>query len=410
MEISLPELPRGLYTVVWRSLSAVDGHATTGSFVFTVGDKPLAESSPRQITAQVDDMLIARALPPLPEIIVRWLNLVLLILLTGSFAFPLFILFPVATQPALNGNAWKKRWLDFARIAVVLYAAVTIAVLAMQTNTAGGGLASLTTLLTATRFGSVWLLRAAILIALGAMLFRKFEIAPNSLRLTAALGLGLVITQSMNSHGAAVTDPPVLPFMIDAIHLIGSAIWVGGLVQWLVTIPVFLRPLDPKQRTRELAALIARFSLVAFLDVSIIIATGALSLFVQVGSFDAFFGTLYGAALFVKILLILPLLALGAWNLIVTRPALAKAIAERTSGIIVRFNVSVALEVAFAAAILFVVGILTSAAPARSAYAASPQLWLESRRVDDLTITLGIAPGLLGSNDFDVKVQDAVCM
>ncbi|HLQ63320.1 MAG TPA: copper resistance CopC family protein, partial [bacterium] len=34
---SVGELPRGVYTVRWRVLSATDGHATSGFFVFAVG-------------------------------------------------------------------------------------------------------------------------------------------------------------------------------------------------------------------------------------------------------------------------------------------------------------------------------------------------------------------------------------
>jgi methionine-rich copper-binding protein CopC len=36
----LPSLPRGVYTVDWRTTSAVDGHTTVGSFSFGVGETP----------------------------------------------------------------------------------------------------------------------------------------------------------------------------------------------------------------------------------------------------------------------------------------------------------------------------------------------------------------------------------
>jgi copper transport protein len=40
LRVPLRKLPRGVYTVMWRSLSAVDGHATAGSFAFGVRAKP----------------------------------------------------------------------------------------------------------------------------------------------------------------------------------------------------------------------------------------------------------------------------------------------------------------------------------------------------------------------------------
>src|SRR5260221_9537951 len=35
--VSLPPLKPGIYTVVWKALSAVDGHVTAGGFAFVVG-------------------------------------------------------------------------------------------------------------------------------------------------------------------------------------------------------------------------------------------------------------------------------------------------------------------------------------------------------------------------------------
>lgn len=416
MEVSLRDLPRGLYTVVWHAVSAVDGHSTAGSFVFTVGDKPLAEASPRQIISQVQAELSVRELPPMREIIVRWLNLLTIILLTGSFAFPLLILFPSAPtlpSPVVDGGGlgrgWRVRWLQFAATALVFCAVMAVAILMNQVISVGGDTGSLVTILLATRFGYVWLFRVAVLIALGVLLARaQFDAAsPRAWWLGAGLCILLVISQSLDSHGAAVSDPPIIPLLTDIAHLLGAAIWVGGLAQLLVTVPSFLKSLDGETRAQTLAALIARFSLVAFITVVVIALTGAFATFVQVGSFEAFFGTLYGTSLFFKIALMIPLLLLAALNLIVTRPALARTVAERADGIIRRFNIAVVFEILFAVAILFIVGILTSTAPGRAAYDPSPKLWLDTHRVDDLSITLAASPALIGPNDFDVYLRDA---
>ncbi len=427
MQISLNPLPQGLYTVVWKTTSAVDGHVTAGSFAFTVGDVPLAESSPRQVMSLVDSALAADASPPLYQVAVRWLNLLLLTLLVGALMFPLVILFPavraLATrQPILTVyrsylrgdkidagmslDEGRTRWLAFIRIAFVLFVVMTFVTLVAQAFAVGTGVESVVRVLTATRFGIIWLFRIALLIALGFILWRVptswNDAHPGRTFLTAAaIGLLLLVTQSLNSHDAALDAPPVLPFLTDWVHLLGVVVWVGGLVQLLVVAPVLIA-----RRPRLLASLVSTFSLVAFTMVGAVIITGIYSAYLQVGSLDAFFATLYGTTLFIKLVLILPLLALGALNLIVTRPFAAQVIDARVPAFARRFDVAVALEVLLAAAVLLVVGAMTSLAPAKSAYNPSPALFVETLRAEDLYVTLGIAPGLVGTNDFDIKVRD----
>lgn len=41
MSVTLPELKEGVYTVVWRALSAVDGHITAGFFPIAIGNVSL---------------------------------------------------------------------------------------------------------------------------------------------------------------------------------------------------------------------------------------------------------------------------------------------------------------------------------------------------------------------------------
>src|SRR5438094_851413 len=38
MTVSVPDLSQGTYTVVWKTLSAVDGHAVKGAFYFAIGE------------------------------------------------------------------------------------------------------------------------------------------------------------------------------------------------------------------------------------------------------------------------------------------------------------------------------------------------------------------------------------
>jgi copper transport protein len=203
---------------------------------------------------------------------------------------------------------------------------------------------------------------------LGVLIFRDVT-ERRAMLIGAVLAVGLIFTQSLTSHGAAVSDPPILPLAIDFIHLLATAIWVGGLFQLLVSARCF--------DTGALAKLIATFSLVAFSCVGVIIVTGTYSMVVQVGSLEAFFDTVYGAALFTKLILIIPLLALGALNLLVTRPALAETVAQRMRAVVAD-SIAVALEIALRLW-LFAVGVLAASRqqgaydPAQNADAGAPR-------------------------------------
>ncbi|HEX2064272.1 MAG TPA: copper resistance CopC family protein [Acidimicrobiales bacterium] len=46
LRVNLPPLEQGVYTVVWRVVSQVDGHPTAGTFAFGVGVSPLQVGGP----------------------------------------------------------------------------------------------------------------------------------------------------------------------------------------------------------------------------------------------------------------------------------------------------------------------------------------------------------------------------
>ncbi|MBI3739933.1 MAG: c-type cytochrome, partial [Chloroflexi bacterium] len=310
-------------------------------------------------------------------------------------------------DPALA--MWSARWKKFVALAWLGSCVIAVALLGMQALKTSEGLAALPRVLTASRFGSLWLARAAMLAALGWILFRLRVDWTSDARQNRALWIALalvallILNQSLTSHNAAVNDPPYIGLIIDFVHLAGVAIWIGGLFQLLFTFPVFLHALPDAEQARHLRAAIGAFSLVAFVTVGIIIFTGALALIFQVGSVQAYFDTLYGASLFVKFLLIVPLLALGALNLLVNR----NAALARVNQFFQNFKFAVALEVICAVGIFLVVGVMTSLAPAIAAYDPASQLVVQTQRVEDLKITLGVSSGLVGANDFDVKVVNA---
>ena len=101
------------------------------------------------------------------------------------------------------------------------------------------------------------------------------------------------------------------------------AIWVGGIGMLVLTLPAATRRLEPPDRTRLLAATITRFSTIALFAVAALVASGVAQAIPALESFSDFFDTAFGRALLAKIVLLLALIGLGAWNRGRARPRLA---------------------------------------------------------------------------------------
>lgn len=151
--------------------------------------------------------------------------------------------------------------------------------------------------------------------------------------------------------------------------------------------------------------LIPRFSGLAMISVGVIGLTGVYSAYLRVGSFDALTGSLYGRVLLVKTLLFLPMLVLGALNLLHTSPTMRRMAEQATGdgGLVHRFRGLVSAEVGFAILLLLSVGLFTSVPPARAI--ATETTIRETARADDLEIQLEINPGKVGINTFEVTLM-----
>src|SRR2546422_1017947 len=104
-----------------------------------------------------------------------------------------------------------------------------------------------------------------------------------------------------------------------ALHQGATAAWLGGLPYLLIAI----RRASSPDFARQLSA---RFSQLALLSVAVLASAGLALSFAYVGSFDALYGTSYGAMVATKVLLFGLLLLLGALNFQLVRRGPASAI------------------------------------------------------------------------------------
>jgi copper transport protein len=132
--------------------------------------------------------------------------------------------------------------------------------------------------------------------------------------------------------------------------------------------------------------------------------TGLYSAILRVGTFQTLFSTTYGQALILKIGLVLPMIGLGAVNLLHTSSRMRRAASEPGGSprLLARFQKLVTGEVILGTLVLIWVGVFTSLPPAQ--LNAAPTGFQQTTNVDDLSVILSITPARVGVNTFTVMV------
>jgi putative copper resistance protein D len=129
----------------------------------------------------------------------------------------------------------------------------------------------------------------------------------------------IIASSVMTSHAMARLDYRVPLVAFTALHQAATAAWLGGLPYLLIAI----RRAPAAEFARQLSA---RFSQLALVSVAVLASAGLVLGFAYVGSFQAVYGTSYGAMVATKVLLFGLLLFLGALNFQLVRNGPASSI------------------------------------------------------------------------------------
>ena len=354
MDLTLkPNLPPAVYIVVYRTQSADDGHILQGSFIFSIarpgGTVPTLSpgTNPGQnllggsnttgsSTGQLDG-------PTLFSLIMITLVELGAVFWVGAQLWVNFVLSLSAEQHAEERPINKRTQNRFERrfslptLLILLLANIGVLVGQALNLTDGDWIGAfspqlLTGLATSGRFGTYWLIRElviviAIILSLY-MLWRKRRppLINKLLPLTNLfLGLVLFIAITMSGHAAAASSNVlVYSIVVDWLHLLAAALWVGGMM-YIATIylPV-LGKYSLVERTRSLLTVIPYFSPLAVAGVLIMAVTGPFNATFRLSSWDQFLTTAYGRTLVIKILLVGGLLLTSAIHVGLLRPRLRK--------------------------------------------------------------------------------------
>jgi uncharacterized membrane protein len=139
------------------------------------------------------------------------------------------------------------------------------------------------------------------------------------------LGSILFIAITMSGHAAAVSSL-LVPYsvVLDWLHLLAAALWVGGMIYILLIYLPLLKARPAHERARSLLVILPQFSPLAIAGVVIMAISGPLNASFHLTSFDQFFTTAYGRTLVIKVILVCALLATSAYHVGWLRPRLKK--------------------------------------------------------------------------------------
>jgi copper transport protein len=282
LAVTLQPLSDGVYTVVWTAISAADGHQTSGSFPFAVGNVAPNALASAQTTSNENSLALGDVIP-------KGLLYLAATALVGSLLFGFLVWHPSRRQAQVSPDDLQS-YIRFSRsltlIALGIFTTANVLSLLTEAGQASGTLigwpwqpAFLTVLLD-TRIGVLGIARLGLVFSLAGLLLAR----QNRWNQWAGLGASLLLlaTFSLESHAAA-EPTPLLPVLADWIHLVGVSVWVGGLFSFLGGMWI-IRSLDSETRTHFTSILIPHFTRVALVSVGVLALTGIYSAILRIGT------------------------------------------------------------------------------------------------------------------------------
>jgi copper resistance protein D len=157
---------------------------------------------------------------------------------------------------------------------------------------------------------------------------------------------------TLTTHAAARLDYRTPLLLVEFLHQLGAAIWIGG-------IPCFLLALGRIQNAQAWRLVGSRFSRMSMAGVACILLSGITMSALYIGDWQGFYGTAYGVMVGAKIAMFLMLLVLGAGNFL-----LVERLRSHPATPIVRLKRFAEVEMGIGVAIFFAAASLTSVPPA----------------------------------------------
>jgi copper transport protein len=299
--------PKGSYTVRWRMVASDDGHVTQGAYSFGVRTTPLPP-------APASGLVV----PVLPELL-AWLQFLGVVLTGGVLTFRALVSAPAARRLRDEGQREAHVTIGVAVVgaALALHAGL-FGFLVGAYPIVGGGLPNLVNtqiipIRVATHIGQAWTLTTFAWLGVLTLLVGAWVTPRKREPLLAGAGLlslGIAFGISWDSHPAA---RGTLALAADYAHLLGGALWVGGVVALAILASVGCSA-SPRDRDALLRECLLRFSRLAVPFVIVLAMAGAYVALRELPGPAAVLSTGFGIMLLVKTGVFMGALGVGGYH------------------------------------------------------------------------------------------------
>ncbi|MGG4266058.1 copper resistance CopC/CopD family protein [Peribacillus simplex] len=376
-------IDEGVYYIKWRVVSS-DGHPIEGTIPFQFGDSTVL---PDQEISKV-----AAGFPDSINVFLQSLQYICFAALTGILFFQLSLMKGSRLFDA-SSRARLYLWLSYAGLAFSTFCSLPLKV----TIDAGVGWADafngtfIKEVLNATSFGTIWIIEILLLLLLFLVIYFMLENSLNrSLPFLSFIIIAvLMVCKALTGHTAAVPNQ-VLAVLMDFLHLLSMALWLGGLMALLVILPG-LADRQTEDRKTFYWSIIQRFSSWSFLFVIILIVSGIYSSLQHVPTIHSLINTTYGQLLLAKIGLMLVMIVLGAFHYFKGKKQVKK------------LGYSVGVEFGLGIVVLIVAALLTNVQTAMSSPGPIEKTLLTDENNE---VTLMVTPNEVGDNLIQVNLSN----
>lgn len=357
----------GAHTVEW-TVAGTDGHPVRGTFGFTIDSAAAGLAAPVDSisTTESGDMGVTGgaggggrqgafdASSP-SYVAVRFLGLAAMLGVLGALTLGVVVA-PSAALDSDAGGAVVESARRFGLASAVALLVFAAARLVLQTlalhgawDTTGARHA-----LSGSVWGVGWQLQAAGAVLVAVLLGIRSRA---SLRLAMIPALAIAISASLSGHPVAVPDAAPLAVTLDAIHILAAGGWLGTLAVIVLVLMPGGRIIPRDARPGTLRRLLVAFTPVALASAAVLVLSGAIGAWLQMGGISPLFASGYGRLVLLKIAVLLVIAALGMLNWRRIVPGIASA-----EGV-TRLRASAGAELTLAVVALLVTAVLTATTP-----------------------------------------------
>lgn len=305
-----------------------------------------------------------------PLIVIRAIHFAATALTTGTLIFRAAVAEPALRSAATAAAVVRMQGLRVAWIGLAITALsgviwILLQAVAMSGLSPGEAMTAdvLSMVVNETQFGLVSEIRFALAIVLAGCLLGARTPWARWPALASACGLSAAI--AWTGHAGSTTGLiGSYHVTADALHLLAAAAWIGGLVPLALLLAAARGRADIAWMFLVCDAA-RRFSMLGFVSVGTLLATGIVNAWILVGSFHALLVTDYGRILMFKIALFAAMLTLAAANRFWLMPQLARHPgSESQLNTLRRLTRNSVVEIALGLAIFAIVGALGTLHPA----------------------------------------------